>query len=90
MNEYIGIDIGGTKTAIVRGDENGTILEKKRFATTTKEETLEMIFQSVADLKTDQTKAIGVSCGGPLNSRTGVILGPPNLPGWTKFRSRIC
>ena len=82
MNEYIGIDIGGTKTAIVRGDENGTILEKKRFATTTKEETLEMIFQSVADLKTDQTKAIGVSCGGPLNSRTGVILGPPNLPGW--------
>ena len=41
-----------------------------------------MIFQSVADLKTDQTKAIGVSCGGPLNSRTGVILGPPNLPGW--------
>ena len=60
MNEYIGIDIGGTKTAIVRGDENGTILEKKRFATTTKEETLEMIFQSVADLKTDQTKAIGV------------------------------
>ncbi len=28
MNEYIGIDIGGTKTAIVRGDENGTILER--------------------------------------------------------------
>ena len=46
MNEYIGIDIGGTKTAIVRGDENGTILEKKRFATTTKGETLEMIFQT--------------------------------------------
>ena len=86
MNEYIGIDIGGTKTAIVRGDENGTILEKKRFATTTKEETLEMIFQSVADLKTDQTKAIGVSCGGPLNSRTGVILGPPNLPAERIFK----
>ena len=76
MNEYIGIDIGGTKTAIVRGDENGTILEKKRFATTTKGETLEMIFQSVADLKTDQTKAIGVSCGGPLNSRTGAFFRP--------------
>ncbi len=71
MNEYIGIDIGGTKTAIVRGDENGTILEKKRFATTTKEETLEMIFQSVADLKTDQTKAIGVSCGGPVKQQDG-------------------
>ena len=55
MNEYIGIDIGGTKTAIVRGDENGTILEKKRFATTTKGETLEMIFQSVADLRSDES-----------------------------------
>ena len=49
MNEYIGIDIGGTKTAIVRGDENGTILEKKRFATTTKGEILEMIFQRTAE-----------------------------------------
>jgi glucokinase len=24
----------------------------------------------------------GISCGGPLDSRTGVILSPPNLPGW--------
>ena len=27
-------------------------------------------------------QAIGVSCGGPLNSRTGVVQSPPNLPGW--------
>ncbi len=26
--------------------------------------------------------AIGVSCGGPLDGRRGLILGPPNLPGW--------
>ncbi len=26
--------------------------------------------------------AIGVSCGGPLDARKGLILGPPNLPGW--------
>jgi glucokinase len=26
--------------------------------------------------------AAGVSCGGPLDSRRGVILSPPNLPGW--------
>ena len=25
---------------------------------------------------------IGVSCGGPLDSKTGVIMSPPNLPGW--------
>jgi len=27
-------------------------------------------------------KAIGISCGGPLNSKTGIIHSPPNLPGW--------
>lgn len=26
--------------------------------------------------------SIGISCGGPLDSRRGVILSPPNLPGW--------
>jgi glucokinase len=27
-------------------------------------------------------KAIGVSCGGPLDSERGIIMSPPNLPGW--------
>lgn len=27
-------------------------------------------------------KRIGVSCGGPLDSRRGIVLSPPNLPGW--------
>jgi glucokinase len=26
--------------------------------------------------------AIGISCGGPLDSKRGVIMSPPNLPGW--------
>ncbi|MDI4648211.1 ROK family protein [Cohnella hashimotonis] len=26
--------------------------------------------------------AIGVSCGGPLDSAAGLVLSPPNLPGW--------
>src|SRR5690606_15592063 len=29
--------------------------------------------------------AIGISCGGPLDSRRGVILSPPNLPGWDRI-----
>ena len=27
-------------------------------------------------------QGIGISCGGPLNSKRGVVLSPPNLPGW--------
>jgi glucokinase len=29
--------------------------------------------------------AIGISCGGPLDSRRGLILSPPNLPGWDQI-----
>ena len=40
-------------------------------------------------------RAIGVSCGGPLDSQRGLILAPPNLPNWeridilTPFRARF-
>jgi len=30
----------------------------------------------------DQLDGIGISCGGPLSSKKGLILSPPNLPGW--------
>ena len=85
MKEYIGIDIGGTKCAVVRGNEAGEILDKRKFPTRDREATLEAIFDSVQALWQDQAgaiEAIGVSCGGPLDGRRGVILGPPNLPGW--------
>lgn len=31
---------------------------------------------------TQTLSSIGISCGGPLDSRRGVIMSPPNLPGW--------
>ena len=80
---YIGIDIGGTKCAVVYGDEKGNIITKERFNTTTVNETLDNIFSAVA--KCGKAKAIGVSCGGPLDSERGVILSPPNLPGWDEI-----
>lgn len=82
MKEYIGIDIGGTKCAVVRGDETGAILEKRRFDTAGRDETLLGIYERAEALWTDQVVSAGVSCGGPLDSRRGLILGPPNLPGW--------
>ena len=33
----------------------------------------------ILDTKPD---AIGISCGGPLDSKKGLIMSPPNLPGW--------
>ncbi len=77
---YIGIDIGGTKCAVTYGDREGNIKEKIRFDTTTVDETLNNIFSAVE--KMGKAKAMGISCGGPLDSKRGVIMSPPNLPGW--------
>jgi len=77
---YIGIDIGGTKCAVTYGDIDGNIKEKIKYETTSVNETLENIFSAVE--KMGEAKAIGISCGGPLDSKKGVIMSPPNLPGW--------
>jgi len=84
---FIGIDIGGTKTAVSAGDNLGRILEKKAFPTHACLDTaLENIFSETAALigkyGNGSVSAIGISCGGPLDSENGIIQSPPNLPGW--------
>ena len=83
MNEkdlFLGFDIGGTKCAVVLGDGEGRVLQKERFDTVGVEETLEHLFSIAERMK--GYRAVGISCGGPLDSSRGVILSPPNLPGW--------
>jgi glucokinase len=87
---YIGLDIGGTKCAVVIGDENFTILRKIFFETRTDQRSYVEIldeFKSHIDkllleFPKERLKRIGISCGGPLDSVKGMIYSPPNLPGW--------
>jgi len=79
--ELLGIDIGGTKCAVVRGNEKGEVFAKEKFPTTTVEETLFNIFEAAKRLK-GESVAVGISCGSPLDSEKGIIMSPPNLPGW--------
>ncbi len=79
----LGVDIGGTKCAVTLGLMDGTVVKKERFLTTTVNETVENIIKAAKKLQEgNEISAIGVSCGGPLNEKTGVILSPPNLPDW--------
>lgn len=78
----IGIDIGGTKCAVARADDAGAIQATKTFRTTTCQETLENIMAAVAELAPGASPLFGVSCGGPLDAQKGIVLSPPNLPGW--------
>lgn len=84
----LGFDIGGTKCGVVLGSET-EIYQAKKIPTDHSIPPREMISRlcHLADelLGNQQPDAIGISCGGPLDSRTGVILSPPNLPGWDEI-----
>lgn len=77
---FIGVDIGGTKCSVVLGDENGNIIEKIKFPTSDINSTIEQIENAIG--KFSGYKAVGISCGGPLDAERGIIQSPPNLLGW--------
>ena len=77
---YLGIDIGGTKCAVVLGDETGKIYKKVRFETMDKDKTLARLIEVAREM--GEFESIGISCGGPLDSKKGLIMSPPNLVGW--------
>ena len=83
----VGFDIGGTKCAVTTAEwdgENIQLIGKDMCATEKipPEEMIDKLIIMADAIIEKKPDAIGISCGGPLDSRRGVILGPPNLPGW--------
>jgi glucokinase len=85
----LGLDIGGTKTAVIRGAAQGAILARTSFLTPPGfEPAFARICQeaelhlAAAHQDGQQIQAISVSIGGPLDIARGIIYSPPNLPGW--------
>ncbi len=93
MKSVIGIDMGGTKCAVIHGkiDSDGIKIENKiKFSTgidMPPEDVIEKIISAIKELNVS-AEAIGISCGGPLDSQTGTVLSPPNLPLWDNIH--IC
>jgi glucokinase len=86
---YLGIDIGGTKCAVIAGTGDMKILKKTGFPTETgkgPDHAINLLLNAASEIvKTlghENLKSIGISCGGPLDSIKGIIQSPPNLPGW--------
>ncbi len=89
----LGFDIGGTKCAIVLGKKetsgNLQLIARKVLPTGGPAyEMIERLFATAETMLGEQSLSaaaldgVGISCGGPLSSRRGLILSPPNLPGW--------
>ncbi len=86
MSLVLGLDIGGTKSAAVLGDESGCVLAREAGPTPQGPwpEALAFMVGLLHAVRpaNEHITAIGVSCGGPLDSQTGTVHAPPNLPRW--------
>lgn len=88
---WAGVDIGGTKTAIVLSAEPPEVVCRREIATLPAKgpgRVLDWIKQNIGEMLTSCGAArmalagIGVSCGSPLDRVAGVIQAPPNLRTW--------
>ena len=86
----LGIDIGGTKTAVCIGNERGEILASKRMPSASdsldayRNDMIALCHDVIgkAGLTPAQLDSIGLSAPGPLDCKRGVLIAPPNNPGW--------
>jgi glucokinase len=92
MSEAIaGIDIGGTKIAAALADAGGRLLSTSRFPTRIEFGPHRVLEDAIVETErmmretNTNVVAVGVGCGGPLSRQRGLILSPPNLPGWDEF-----
>jgi len=86
MMYTIGIDLGGTNLRIGLFNEKGEIITEQSRPTEPEkgpEYTISNMADVINDLKSQyDIKAVGIGSPGPLSPSTGIIIEPPNLPGW--------
>lgn len=87
----VGVDLGGTKVALGLIDPQDNIVARQRVLMTDchncPEETVEQIAAVVAEFgqllpPDEQISALGICSPGPLDHVTGMLIDPPNLPGF--------
>jgi glucokinase len=93
----IGIDLGGTKisTALVNGDgkiiaqdyrETQAIAGPQVVVGRALDSAREVMAQ--AEVEQSQVAAVGIGAPGSVDIKTGVVVAPPNLPGWDRVPLR--
>jgi glucokinase len=94
---FIGVDVGGTKVAAGLVNSAGEITHQTRVPMVTTDATagLRAVIAAVDSVYAAAStvnpgleglvSGIGICAPGPLDPRTGVVINPPNLPGWRNF-----
>jgi len=81
--DLIGVNVGGTTTTVVRGDEGGVIAERASFPTQSElgaDSLYAKITDAIRDFRTPATRGAGIAIGGPLDAKRGIVLNAPHLP----------
>lgn len=79
----LGLDVGGTKTAVLLGDESGNVVRREEYPSGAQRGFTPMFADICARAAGfSGYDCIGVSIGGPVDALRGRVQGPPNLPGW--------
>lgn len=93
---FIGVDVGGTKVAAGLVNSAGEIRHQTRVPMAAADATagLAAVISAIDSVRTAckleprlqyTISGIGICAPGPLDPRTGVVINPPNLPGWRNF-----
>ncbi|MEX0332464.1 MAG: ROK family protein [Puniceicoccaceae bacterium] len=85
MNRLLGIDIGGTKCAVCLGSVGAQVLGRREIPTGgNPEKVLDQLAAMGRELAGEfaPPQSVGIVCGNPMDAKRGLILSPPNLPGW--------
>src|SRR5436190_8476409 len=92
QNNFLGIEIGGTKLQIVLGNASAQILDRRRLAVDPARHGAgirEHIEVTLAELiPATKPSAIGVGFGGPVDWKTGEICRSHQIEGWADFKLR--
>lgn len=81
----LGVDIGGTKIATGLVNARAEVSRPRSIPTLANQGydvSIRQVWGAIEESITGDVTAIGICAPGPLNPKTGVILNPPNLPGW--------
>src|SRR5258708_29011568 len=93
---FIGVDVGGTKVAAGLVNSSGEITHQMRVPMVAEDAVagLAAVISAIDSVRAaaklepniqGSISGIGICAPGPLDPRTGVVINPPNLPGWRNF-----
>jgi glucokinase len=89
IDQFIGIEIGGTKLQLVFSDGSGIITERKRYSIDPEKGATQIRAQIEEGLQQllmqNNVRAIGVGFGGPVDWRSGAIQLSHQVGGWENF-----